>query len=51
MNLIFQNKILWIDEKNLTARVQSGMIGQELERQVNDELQKLVENKNSIRFS
>ncbi|XP_067932186.1 alkyldihydroxyacetonephosphate synthase, peroxisomal-like [Watersipora subatra] len=28
------NEILWIDEKNMTARVQSGIIGQELERQL-----------------
>jgi len=28
------NKILWIDEKNLTARVQSGINGQDLERQL-----------------
>lgn len=30
------NKILWIDEKNLTARIQSGMNGQELERQLGE---------------
>lgn len=29
-----QNKILWVDEKNLTARIQAGINGQELERQV-----------------
>ena len=28
------NKILWIDEKNLTACIQSGINGQELERLV-----------------
>ena len=28
------NKIIWVDEKNLTARIQSGINGQELERQV-----------------
>jgi len=35
-NFILKNEILWVDEKNLTARVQSGIIGQELERQVGD---------------
>lgn len=30
----FQNKILWIDEKNLTAHCESGIIGQDLERRV-----------------
>ncbi|TRY88835.1 hypothetical protein DNTS_016926 [Danionella cerebrum] len=30
------NRILWIDEKNLTARVESGIIGQDLERQLNE---------------
>lgn len=29
-----QNRILWIDEKNLTAHVEAGIVGQELERQV-----------------
>ncbi len=29
------NKILWIDEKNLTARIQAGINGQELEGKVN----------------
>lgn len=29
-----QNRILWIDEKNLTARVEAGIIGQDLERLV-----------------
>ncbi|XP_074653203.1 alkyldihydroxyacetonephosphate synthase, peroxisomal-like [Tubulanus polymorphus] len=28
------NKILWVDEKNLTARIESGMIGQDLEREL-----------------
>jgi len=30
------NKILWVDEKNLTARIQSGINGQELERQLKE---------------
>ncbi|RNA36909.1 alkyldihydroxyacetonephosphate peroxisomal isoform X1 [Brachionus plicatilis] len=30
------NKILWIDENNLTARIQSGINGQELERQLGE---------------
>ena len=30
------NKILWVDEKNLTARIQSGINGQELERQLGE---------------
>jgi len=30
------NKILWIDEKNLTARIESGINGQELERQLGE---------------
>jgi len=28
------NKILYLDEKNLTARIQSGIIGQDLEREL-----------------
>lgn len=29
-----QNRILWIDEKNLTAHVEAGIVGQDLERLV-----------------
>ena len=29
-----QNHILWVDEKNLTVHVESGIIGQDLERRV-----------------
>lgn len=32
--LLFQNKILWVDEKNLTACCEAGIIGQDLERRV-----------------
>lgn len=31
---LWQNRILWIDEKNLTAHVEAGIIGQDLERLV-----------------
>lgn len=31
-----QTRILWIDEKNLTARIEAGIIGQDLERRVSD---------------
>lgn len=36
MALLFklQNRILWIDEKNLTAHVEAGIVGQDLERLV-----------------
>uniref|UniRef100_A0A3B3VEE6 Alkylglycerone-phosphate synthase n=1 Tax=Poecilia latipinna TaxID=48699 RepID=A0A3B3VEE6_9TELE len=30
------NRILWIDEKNLTAHVESGIVGQDLERLLNE---------------
>lgn len=30
----WQNRILWIDEKNLTACVEAGIVGQDLEKQV-----------------
>ena len=30
----FQNKILWVDEKNMTMHAESGIIGQDLERRV-----------------
>lgn len=32
--LLQQNRILWVDENNLTAHVEAGITGQELERQV-----------------
>ena len=31
---LFQCRILWLDEKNLTARCESGIVGQDLERLV-----------------
>lgn len=31
---LWQNRILWIDEKNLTACVEAGIVGQDLERLV-----------------
>ena len=37
------NKILYLDEKNLTARIQSGIIGQDLERELGK--------KGSVRFN
>ena len=33
-SLLFQARILWIDEKNLTVCCESGIIGQDLERRV-----------------
>lgn len=32
--VVCQARILWIDEKNLTACCESGIIGQDLERRV-----------------
>lgn len=32
--LLSQNRILWIDEKNLTVHVEAGIVGQDLERLV-----------------
>ena len=32
--VLFKARILWIDEKNLTACCESGIIGQDLERRV-----------------
>ena len=29
-----QDKILWIDDENLTVHVEAGIVGQDLERQV-----------------
>lgn len=34
--MTLMNKILWIDESNLMCRAQAGIIGQELERQLNE---------------
>uniref|UniRef100_A0A914DPH9 Alkylglycerone-phosphate synthase n=2 Tax=Acrobeloides nanus TaxID=290746 RepID=A0A914DPH9_9BILA len=35
LDLALLNKILWIDEKNLLCRAQAGIIGQDLEQQLN----------------
>ena len=32
--VLLQNKVLWIDEQNLTMRAQAGIIGEDLERKV-----------------
>lgn len=32
LDMMEMDKILWLDEENLTAHVQSGIIGQDLER-------------------
>lgn len=34
LDTTLMNKILWIDKDNLTARIQAGIIGQDLERQL-----------------
>lgn len=32
--ILLQSRILWVDEKNLTARIEAGIIGQDLEKQL-----------------
>jgi FAD binding domain len=32
--VLFQNRILWVDKANMTACCQSGIIGQDLEREL-----------------
>ena len=34
LDLTEMDRILWIDEENLTAHIEAGMIGQDLERKV-----------------
>ena len=34
MDMTDMDQILWIDEENLTAHIQAGIIGQDLERKV-----------------
>lgn len=36
VDMTLMNKILWIDESNLICRAQAGIIGQDLERQLNE---------------
>lgn len=40
---ILQNRILWVDEKNMTMRAECGIIGQDLERKVSDFIEVFVE--------
>lgn len=37
LDMTEMDKILWVDEKNLTAHVEAGIIGQDLERMVSGE--------------
>ena len=34
LDMTEMDRILWIDEENLTAHIEAGIIGQDLERQV-----------------
>ncbi len=36
LDMTEMDKILWIDEENLTAHIEGGIIGQDLERKVRD---------------
>jgi len=42
MDFVLQNQILWIDENNLTACIEAGIIGQDLERKVRNALNAFV---------
>ena len=46
-----QDHILWIDEKNLTAHVEAGVIGQDMERQLRDKGYTCGHEPDSIEFS
>ena len=35
LDMTEMDKILWIDEENLTAHIEGGIVGQDLERKVN----------------
>ena len=39
LDMTEMEKILWIDEDNLTAHVEAGIIGQDLERKVSTQVQ------------
>ena len=38
LDMTEMKKILWVDEENLVAHIEAGIIGQELERQVSFEV-------------
>ena len=40
LDMTEMDRILWIDEENLTAHIEAGIIGQDLERQVHVQLYK-----------
>lgn len=44
-----QNRILWIDEKNLTAHVEAGIVGQDLERLVSTARPSILIHRKSLR--
>ena len=42
LDMTEMDRILWIDEENLTAHIEAGIIGQDLERQVQIYLEQLM---------
>ncbi|CAD6197581.1 unnamed protein product [Caenorhabditis auriculariae] len=51
LDMALMDKILWIDRQNLTCRAQAGIVGQSLERQLNDKGFTCGHEPDSIEFS
>ncbi|KHJ84630.1 hypothetical protein OESDEN_15653 [Oesophagostomum dentatum] len=51
MDMALMDKIIWIDKENLTCRAQAGIIGQSLERQLNEKGFTCGHEPDSIEFS
>ncbi|RCN25246.1 FAD binding domain protein, partial [Ancylostoma caninum] len=51
MDMALMDKIIWIDKENLTCRAQAGIVGQSLERQLNDKGFTCGHEPDSIEFS
>jgi alkyldihydroxyacetonephosphate synthase len=51
VDMALMNKIVWIDEDNLLCRVQAGIVGQELEKQLNQKGFTCGHEPDSIEFS
>ncbi|KIH53455.1 FAD binding domain protein [Ancylostoma duodenale] len=51
MDMALMDKIIWIDKENLTCRAEAGIVGQSLERQLNDKGFTCGHEPDSIEFS
>ena len=50
LDMTEMDRILWIDEENLTAHIEAGIIGQDLERQVQLYKEGLIRERECLKY-